>query len=323
MGDILVIAEHLRGMLAPQTGEVIGLALQAKERLGGKLSVAVIASDPAALNPQVAFEGVDEVVSVPASDDHFDAAVYEEATVRLSLDSKPRLVMTGHSANGMGFAPAVAARLGGSFASDVLGLDVASRGIFVTRGGYANKVLSRLDISHSSVTTLMVRGGSAKAPATAGEQPSIRTMTIDFAPVAAALASHEGYIDPPATDVDITKAEFILAVGRGIQDEKNIERFRALAERLGATFGCSRPIADSGWLPKAHQVGLSGKVAQNCKLYVALGISGAVQHLHGMKHVETIIAVNTDRNAPIYNVATYGAAVDLFQLTDALEQAFS
>lgn len=321
MAGILVIAEHLRGALSPQTGEVIGLARQVKERIGGRLYVAVIGSDPAAFHAGVALDGVDEVLAVAAPGDHFDAAVYEETTVRLAMEVRPRLVMIGHSVNGMGFGPAVAARLGGSFASDAFGIEVADGRLLVTRGGYGNKVLTRLDVSRSCVTTLMVRGGAAKAPAP-GAAPA-RAVTVDFGPVAAAAAGHGDYVDPPAADVDITKAEFILAVGRGIQDEKNIERFRALAQRLGATFGCSRPIADSGWLPKAHQVGLSGKVAQNCKLYVALGISGAVQHLHGMKHVETIIAVNTDRNAPIYNVATYGAAVDLFELADALEKSFN
>lgn len=323
MAGILVIAEHLRGALSPQTGEVIGLARQVADRIGGPLRVAVIAADPAAFHAGAALDGVDEVLLVAAPGDHFDAAVYEEAAVRLAMEVEPRLVMIGHGVNGMGYGPAVAARLGGSFASDVFGVEVAEGRLLATRGGYGNKVLARLDVSRGCVTTLMVRGGAAQAPEVARAAVPARTVAVDFAPVAAAMAAHGDYVDPPAADVDITKAEFILAVGRGIQDEKNIERFRALAERLGATFGCSRPVADSGWLPKAHQVGLSGKVAQNCKLYVALGISGAVQHLHGMKHVETIVAVNTDRNAPIYNVATYGAAVDLFELADALEKSFN
>ena len=135
--------------------------------------------------------------------------------------------------------------------------------------------------------------------------------------------THLHYQEAPPSDIDISKAEFILSVGRGIQDQDNLPRFAALAERMGATFGCSRPIVDSGWLAKPHQVGQSGKVAANCKLYVALGILGAVQHLFGMKHVDTIIAVNTGPNAPIFNVATYGATVDLFELTDALEKHFN
>jgi electron transfer flavoprotein alpha subunit len=321
MGGILVIAEHLRGVLSAQTGEMIGLARDIKARIGGPLLVAVMSDGPDRYLADLALDGVDEVLSVATPGEDFDAAIYAEATVRLAMEAKPRLVMIGHSVNGMGYGPAVAARLGGSFASDAFGIETDGGKLIALRGGYGNKVLTRLDITGHCVSTLMIRGGSAKPPL-AGAAPA-RTVTIDFSAVAAATAVHGEYIDPPAADVDITKAEFILSVGRGIQDEKNIERFRALAERLGATFGCSRPIADSGWLPKAHQVGLSGKVAQNCKLYVALGISGAVQHLHGMKHVETIVAINTDRNAPIYNVATYGAAVDLFEFANALEASFN
>jgi len=322
MSGILVIAEHLRGALSAQTGEVIGLARDVKSRLGGPLRVAVISGKPDRFHADLALDGVDEVLCVSAPGDDFDAAIYTEATVRIALEAKPRLVMIGHSVSGMGYGPAVAVRLGGSLVSDAFAVEVDGGRLTASRGGYGNKVIARLDLGGHSVSTLMIRGGSAKPPASEGAA-SARTFQVDFSAIVAATAQHVEYVDPPAADVDITKAEFILSVGRGIQDEKNIERFRALAERLGATFGCSRPIADSGWLPKAHQVGLSGKVAQNCKLYVALGISGAVQHLHGMKHVETIIAVNTDRNAPIYNVATYGAAVDLFEFADALEESFN
>lgn len=322
MSGILVIAEHLRGALSAQTGEVIGLARDVKARLGGPLRVAVISEKPDRFHVDVALDGVDEVLCVPAPGEDFDAAIYTEATVRIALETEPRLVMIGHSVNGMGYGPAVAVRLGGSFVSDAFAVEADGGRLTASRGGYGNKVVARLDLGDHCVSTLMIRGGSAKAPASDGSAPA-RTFPVDFSAIAAAAAQHVEYVDPPAADVDITKAEFILSVGRGIQDEKNIERFRALAERLGATFGCSRPIADSGWLPKAHQVGLSGKVAQNCKLYVALGISGAVQHLHGMKHVETIIAINTDRNAPIYTVATYGAAIDLFDFADALEESFN
>lgn len=93
----------------------------------------------------------------------------------------------------------------------------------------------------------------------------------------------------------------------------------SLAEKLGATLSCSRPIVDAGWLPRQHQVGQSGKIASNCKLYIAFGISGAVQHLAGINHVETIIAVNKDPAAPIFNTATYGCNIDLFELLETLE----
>jgi electron transfer flavoprotein alpha subunit len=321
MSGILVIAEHLRGVLSAQSLEAVGLAHGLKTAIGGPLRVAVIAHHPAGFHEALALEGVDEILSIPAPDDHFDATLYQETAVQLAQQSQPRLLLAAHTVNAMGYASGAAVRLGGSFVSDAFAIDASGGRVIVTRGGYANKVQVRLDVSGHCITTVTVRGGSAKAPDPAPGAAS-REVLLDFSPIAPNLSRHGEYIDPPPADVDITKAEFILSVGRGIQDEKNIERFRSLAARLGATFGCSRPIADSGWLPKAHQVGLSGKVASNCKLYMALGISGAVQHLHGMKHVDTIIAVNTDRNAPIYNVATYGATVDLFEFADALEKAW-
>ncbi|HYH22002.1 MAG TPA: electron transfer flavoprotein subunit alpha/FixB family protein [Azospirillum sp.] len=319
MAGILVIAEHLRGALSPATGEIIGLARTLKGRIGGPVTVALISDRPQDLAAGLALEGVDEVLLVTAPSSHFDAATYEEAACRIAADLMPRLILIGHGVNGMSYGPSVAVRLGGGFVSDAIGLDASSGPLTVTRGGYGNKVLTTLTLASGALATVMVRGGSAKAPAPV-QAVSMRDYAVDFSGIADLTSQHVDYLDPPPSDIDINKAEFILSIGRGIQDEKNIERFRMLAERLGATLGCSRPLADAGWLPKAHQVGLSGKMAQNCKLYIALGISGAVQHLHGMKHVETIIAINTDRNAPIYNVATYGACLDVFEFADALER---
>lgn len=175
-----------------------------------------------------------------------------------------------------------------------------------------------LDFPGKPVVVLTMRGATFKAPEGEGSA-SVTPLVVSLADVTGRY-HHQGFEEAPSSGVDIGKAEFIMSIGRGIQDEKNVPRFAALAERIGATLGCSRPIADSNWLPKPHQVGLTGKVAANCKLYVALGISGAVQHLHGMKHVETIIAINTDSNAPIYNVATYGCTMDVFEFADALER---
>jgi electron transfer flavoprotein alpha subunit len=109
-----------------------------------------------------------------------------------------------------------------------------------------------------------------------------------------------------------------MSIGRGIGEETNVEQFRELAETAGATLCCSRPIADAGWLPKSRQVGQSGKVVGSCKLYVALGISGSIQHMAGMKHVPTIVAVNTDPSASIFTIAKYGIVADIFDFEEEL-----
>jgi electron transfer flavoprotein alpha subunit len=117
-------------------------------------------------------------------------------------------------------------------------------------------------------------------------------------------------------------AEFILTIGRGIGEEAKVPQFRELADAVGATLGCSRPIADAGWLPKSRQVGQSGKTASACKLYIAMGVSGAIQHLAGMKHVSTIVAVNSDAEASIFGVAKYGIVGDVFEIADELRRLF-
>ncbi len=321
MAGILVVAEHHQGALRDMTGEMVGAALAVKEGLGGPLTVALIGDGDAGLAKQANLKGVDEVLNVDVGSAHFDAGVYEEVTCRLGAERQPRLVLVGHTVSGMAYAAAVAARLGSGFASDVFALDTEDGEPIVTRSAYGNKVNLELGFPGKGVVVLGLRGATFTPPE-GGGSASLTTLRMDLSNLAGA-SRHLEYQEAPPSDIDISKAEFILSVGRGIRDKDNLPRFAALAERMGATFGCSRPIVDSGWLPKPHQVGQSGKVASNCKLYVALGISGAVQHLFGMKHIDTIIAVNTDPEAPIFNVATYGATVDLFELADALEKQFN
>lgn len=321
MGGLLVVAEHLQGELRDITGELIGAATTLKDQLGGPLMVAVLGDDPAAHADKVSLAGVDEVLAVSVSSPHFDAGVYEEAMCQISASRRPRAILLGHTANGMAFGPAVAARLGSGFASDVFAIDVAEDEIVVTRGAHGGKVNLELGFPGKSLVTLMLRPATFKAPETAAPAKVV-PVKVDLSGLGE-VSTHLEYCEAPPAEVDIGKAEFILSIGRGVQDKDSIPRFAALAECLGAALGCSRPVADSGWLPKAHQVGQSGTIASNCKLYLALGISGAVQHLTGMKHVETIVAVNTDADAAIFDVATYGACLDLFELAAALENQFN
>jgi electron transfer flavoprotein alpha subunit len=134
-------------------------------------------------------------------------------------------------------------------------------------------------------------------------------------------ARHLRFLEAPQSDVDITTADFLLSIGRGVGDKESIEQFLKLAEAMGATLSVSRPIVDAGWMPAARQVGQSGKTVKP-KVYLAFGISGAVQHLAGMKTSGTIIAVNSDPEAAIFGVAHYGVVADLFDVADELEKLF-
>lgn len=321
MAGILVIAEQLDGVQRDISGELIGAANSIKEQLGGPLTVLVIGADTAELAKAVNLDGVDEILTLQTESDHFDPLIYEEAICKAGAEIRPSAILIGHTASGMAYGASVAARLGSGFASDVFILGMDGDELIATRSAYGNKVEMELGFSGKAVVVLTLRGATFTPPEAAGNA-NITPLELDISAIKG-VSSHVEYQEAPPSDIDITKADFILSVGRGIQDKDNLPRFAELADKVGATFGCSRPIVDSGWLPKPHQVGQSGKVASNCQLYFALGISGAVQHLFGMKHIDTIIAVNTDPEAPIFNVATYGTTVDLFELTDALERHFN
>ncbi|MGD9712920.1 MAG: electron transfer flavoprotein subunit alpha/FixB family protein [Thermomicrobiales bacterium] len=321
MAGILIIAEHLNGAARDITKETIGAACSVKDCIGGSLVVAVIGNQTDAIADSLNLPGVDEIVTVTTPGDHFDPHIYEECALQLGQKYQPELILVGHTVNGMACAAAVAARLGAGFASDVLALSADGGGLVATRGAYGNKVNLEVEFTGRKIVVLALRGATYPIPEGQGSAVR-RSFTADLSDAVDKM-QHTGYIEAPPSDIDISKAEFILSVGRGIQEKDNLPRFEQLAERLGFTFACSRPIVDSGWLPKPHQVGQSGKVASACKVYIALGISGAVQHLYGMKHVDTIIAVNTDPEAPIFNVATYGVCADLFELAKELEAQFN
>ena len=319
-GGILVVAEHFDGALGAVTLEAVGAATALKGHFGGPLAVVVVGRETDALAAAANVAGVDEILTVERADSHFDAALYEAVVCAAAEAREARLVLIGHTAAGMACGPAVAARLGAGFAADVFGLAVEEGALVARRSGYGGKVTVDLCFPGKPVVVLTLRGATFAAPDGRGGAKVVPfPVDLDAVP---GTARHRDYLPAPPADVDIAKAAFILSVGRAVGEGENLPRFARLAERLGATLGCSRPVADSGWLPKAHQVGQSGTVAANCKLYIALGISGAVQHLAGMKHVDTIVAVNTDREAPIFGVAHHGACVDIFALADALEREF-
>jgi electron transfer flavoprotein alpha subunit len=318
MANLLVIAEHRRGELRPVTLELVAAAqsLRAPE---DRLMLAVIGRGAAALVPAAGLSGVDEVLLVPAEVDDFDPDISAATVSALIAAHQPALVLLPHSVDSYAYAATLAAREGLGFATDVFRIERDAEGWIATRGGYGQKVAVELDFPGRSCVMLAVRPGVYK-PDEAPASPPVSTFP---APSLAPRGKPLRYIEQGgADDVDITTVEFILSVGRGIGDEANLPRFRELAEAVGATLCCSRPIADSGWLPKSRQVGQSGKTASACKLYLALGISGAIQHLAGMKHVETIVAVNTDPQASIFNVAKFGIVGDIFELADALEEEF-
>jgi electron transfer flavoprotein alpha subunit len=319
MSGILVVAEHRRGELRPVSLELVGAAESLKAAAGGGVAVALIGAAVDALAPGLNVPGVDEILTVKTGSGDFDPDTMAAAVASLIQTRSPSLVLIPHSVDSLGYAASLAAMTECGFATDVFKIEHDADGWVATRGGYGQKVNVEVDFPGRSVVVLAVRPNVYKPP----EGTGAATITAVAVDAGAARVTPGEYIEmSSADDVDMTAAEFILTIGRGIGEEAKVEQFRELADAVGATLGCSRPIADSGWLPKARQIGQSGKTASSCKLYVAMGVSGAIQHLAGMKHVNTIVAVNTDPAASIFTVAKYGIVGDIFEIAEELRAHF-
>ena len=309
--SVLVVAEHRRGAVRDVTLELVTAG-----RTLGPVMVAVIARDPEPLVATVDVEGVAEIVTVPAGADEFEGGTYQHVLEALIAARRPRVVLLGFTVNAMGYAPAVAAKLGLGYASDVHGVALEGDAVVATRSFYGGKVDAELEFPGAETVLLLLRP-TTWAPAEGVGGASVSSLAVDVGP---SWARHLEFVEAVAsTDVDITQADFLLSIGRGIGDVDAISQFEELATKMGATLSVSRPIVDAGWMPASRQVGQSGKTVKP-KVYLAFGISGAVQHLAGMKASGTIIAVNTDPEASIFNVAHYGAAVDLFDVAEELEK---
>jgi electron transfer flavoprotein alpha subunit len=318
MSGILVIAEQRRGELRPVSLELIGAA-QALKRDGDSVSVAVLAPSPGSLTAPLKLAGVDEIIAVKVASSEFDPDTFESAVGALISERKPEVVLVAHSVDSFGYAAALAAKLGLGFATDVFKVERDGGELVATRGGYGQKVNVEVEFPGRSTVLLAIRPNVYKPP----EGPASPTIVEFTAPATDSRSNGREFIELAANDdVDMTQAEFILTIGRGIGEEAKIVQFKELADAIGATLGCSRPIADAGWLPKSRQVGQSGKTASACKLYIAMGVSGAIQHLAGMKHVATIVAVNSDAEASIFGVAKYGIVGDIFDIAEELRSLF-
>jgi electron transfer flavoprotein alpha subunit len=315
MADVLVVAEHRRGDLRDVSYEAITAGRELADARGGDLHVAVIAGDVDAFAEDLNREGVDAIHTV-ANGEEFDHNVYQTAVAALLDRTDAAAVVAPNSVNGLDYAPAVAEDRGLPLVTDAVGFEYDG-GLTVTREMYGSKVETTVDVDGDR-HVLTVRGGEW-APAEGVGDAAIEAVDVELPESGARVT---GFEEVGGGDVDIADADVLVSVGRGIEEEENLELVEELADALGATLSASRPIVDNGWLPKNRQVGQSGKVVTP-DVYLAVGISGAVQHVAGMKGAETIIAINTDPNAPIFDIADYGIVGDLFEVVPELVDEFA
>ncbi len=315
--DVLVVAEHLRGALTDITFEMLGAAKALAGELGGSAQVVLIGGSDEMVAELGAADGVVAVAGEGLGD--FNPESHAAALQAVVEARQPRLTMVGYTAMGMDLATTVATRAGLGHVASCIAFE----------GGGALKATSQLYGGKMNVVSELGDGPSVVSvlagsfPADAGRAAGAPPVERVAAPPAAGRVRFKRLIEPEAGDVDITAQEILVAIGRGIGSKDDIEVAEELAGALGAAVAGSRPLIDAGWLPKNRQVGKSGlKVAP--KVYLALGISGAPEHIEGMKSSATIVAVNTDKHAPIFNYAHYGLVEDLFdvceELTEAIEE---
>jgi electron transfer flavoprotein alpha subunit len=315
-GDVLVVADHRRGALRDVSYELLTAGRELADETGGDLHAAVISGDVDAFAEDLNREGVDAVHTV-GDGAEFNHDVYAQAATALADDLGPSFVLAPNSVNGLDYAPAVANRLDVPYVSDAVDL-AYDDGLVATREMYGSKVETTVEVD-ADRALVSVRGGEWPAAEGTGDA-EISAFEFDL-DESAVRSTVTGFEEVGGGDVDIADADVLVSVGRGIEEEDNLDLIFDLAEALDATVSSSRPIVDNGWLPKNRQVGQSGKVVTP-DVYLAVGISGAVQHVAGMKGADTIIAINTDPNAPIFDIADYGIVGDLFDVVPELIEEF-
>lgn len=228
---------------------------------------------------------------------------------------KPDAILFSHSSFGLESAAYVAGSFGFPVMSDVSGFEAGS-GSFL-KSYYSDKIFGQFTPQGGSTAVLTVRSGSFKDMAVQ-KNAAATFLEIDGPPANPGRTFIE-YVEEEKSEIDVTKADFLLSIGRGVGSKDEIPRFEELAKGLGATLSCSRPVVDKLWLPKPHQVGTSGKTVKPT-VYLAMGISGAFQHVAGMKDSDCIIAVNKDPGAPIFQYAHYGIVADMHKVADKLKE---
>jgi len=305
--DVFVITEHLDGKFSDVSFELVGKAKELASALGGQAVAVVVGS------------GVDANVFASDSTIHVDDAAlsnfnpeaYGKVIEALVKEKSPRLVMFGWTATGMDLAAWLSGRLGVPCAAYVkdIGADLT-----MSCQAYGGKLMADVAPEGDMAIAACLAGSF---PAEAGQGSTAATTVASPVSLDGLKMKFVEAIKPEGGDVDITAQTKLVSVGRGIGGKENIELAEELAEALDAALSCSRPVVDAGWLPRTRQVGKSGLKVKP-KLYFMLGISGAPEHLEGMSSAELIIAVNTDKKAPIFNVAHYGATADLFEVAEEM-----
>jgi electron transfer flavoprotein alpha subunit len=314
MAGILVFVEQRNGQIRAASLQAVS---QARRLAAGAVSAVLPGSGIAGAAASLGAYGASKVF---VADDPnlalYSAEGYAEVVAKACEQAQPSAILFGGTAMGRDLAPRVAARLGVSALADATGIVLEGDSLVVTRPVYSGKAVATVDTAGKRPQVVSLRpnvfaaeqvGGSAEVVALDGLALSIRAVVKEL-------------LDTGGGEIDVAEADIIVSGGRGIKGPENFGLIRDLAHALGGAVGASRAVVDAGWIEHKHQVGQTGKVVSPT-LYVACGISGAIQHLAGMSSSKVIVAINKDPDAPIFKVADYGIVGDLFAVIPPMVEA--
>ena len=324
---ILLVTELRQGKWNNASFETLSAAQQIAKDSSSTVSALVIGKGVATFANELASKDVAEVLTV--EHDLLEAYTPDGYCVALKQvieSAKPDLVLSPHTYQVRDFAPKLAAMLGKGMIGDCVGYRHEGGKLIFVRQMFQGKTVVDVTFQGSAPWFASFQAGAFRADLVAahpsGKAP-VNAVSVDLKPEQIRTTPLDLFKEAKSA-VDLTQAPLIVAIGRGIKAPENIPQAEALAKALGGEIAASRPICDEGWLPMERQIGSSGQTVAP-KLYLALGISGAIQHVVGMKGARTIVAINKDQNAPIFEIADYGVVADIFEimpaLTEALEKA--
>lgn len=310
--DIFVLVEHRDGTVTEGTFEILGRARELAGEAGGQAIALLLAADAGPLVGQLGGASIVAIEDPTLAE--FSPSVYQSALAPIVKERAPLLFIVANSGVGMDVAGGLSGATGLPVASFATSIALDGGTPVATCQLYAGKIEARVRFRDGRGICTMVAGAYPASAGRIGGDPRVEAVPM---PAADQRVRFRRLVRPEAGDVDITREGILVSVGRGIGDQDNIELVEELAAALGGAVSSSRPVADAGWLPRTRQVGKSG-LRVKPKLYLALGISGAPEHLEGMRDAELIVAVNTDPRAPIFGVAHYGAVADILDVIPAL-----
>jgi electron transfer flavoprotein alpha subunit len=312
MTKVLVIADIKNGVLKSSTAELL---TKAKD-IGAETAVVAIGNNVQSLTPELAKAGADsQYIADDPSLELFSAGPYAACVVDAAKQFGADMIWFGFSESSKAVAPRAAAQLDAACATDITDIELGAEGIHLVRPAMANKVMQRVQVKTKQLVAV-VRAGAFEAKEGISGSENVVNLAAPHADLKAVIKE---IVSDASGEIDLADADIVVSAGRGVKNQEGVDLVKELATDLGAAVGSSRAMVDGGFMPHNSQVGQTGKIVAP-SLYMAFGISGAIQHLAGMQGSKVIVAVNKDPEAPIFHVADYGIVGDLFEVVPILRE---